>query len=69
MIYTLNEYKESAIVAERWEFAKRYAIADEDIAKRVLEIHRKFEENIENYDFLKLMYEDYLRREGLRYDC
>jgi hypothetical protein len=68
MIYTLNEYKEAAIVAERWEFAKRYAIADEDTAKRVLEIHRKFEENIENNDFLELLYEDYLRMEGLRYD-
>ena len=68
MIYTLSEYKDAAIKAERLEFAKRYAVANCETAKKVLEIHRTFEKCIENDDFLHLLYEDYLRMEGLRYD-
>ena len=68
MIYTLNEYKDAAIKAECLEFAKRYAVANDETAKKVLEIHRTFEKCIENDDFLHILYEDYLRMEGLRYD-
>jgi hypothetical protein len=68
MIYTLSEYKDAAIEAERLEFAKRYAVANSETAKKILEIHRTFENCIENDEFLELLYEDYLRMEGLRYD-
>lgn len=64
MIYNINEYKEKAIEAERMEFAKRYALVNNETAKKVLEIHRKFTECIEDYDFLRALYDDYLIQEG-----
>ena len=65
MIYTFEEYKEAAVVAESYEFAKRYAVANSEEAKRILKIHRLFEKNMEDEEFCLAMYKDYLNVYGI----
>lgn len=67
MIYTLDEYKEAAIVAERMEFAKRYALADPETAKFLIGLHNKLVEGFNNDEFVLSMYKQYLELNGLNY--
>lgn len=68
MIYTLNEYKEAAIKAERLEFAKRYAVADPETAKFILGLHNRLVEGFKDEKFVHSMYRQYLELNGLRDD-
>lgn len=66
MIYTLKEYKEEAIKAERYTFASKYAVAAPETAKVLLNIHNALVERLENDDeFVELLYKDYLKEQGI----
>jgi hypothetical protein len=67
MIYTLSEYKDAAIKAERLEFAKRYAVADPKTAEFLLGLHNRLVEGFNDEEFVLSMYKQYLELNGLNY--
>lgn len=64
MIYSFEEYKVKIREAERLSFAKEYAIAVEP--KKIIDRHNLLMESFENEDFMREMYDVYLRKKGVK---
>jgi len=64
MIYTFDEYKVKIREAERLEFAKRYAVTTDP--KGILSKHNILCEVLENDEYVREMYEVYLKMKGIK---
>lgn len=64
MIYEFEEYKQKIKEAERYEFAKRYAVTTNP--QDIIYKHNLLLEVLDNEEFLMEMYQSYLQRKGVK---